>query len=270
MADSNEDPAARIALTGPVNASCVGADKLRITESPASSKRTVWRSRAVDGSAMSMSGHNSLAELAGAIRLAHASFGEAAEEAAARAIEAGTLLIEAKELVSHGQWASWLNANVGFSERTARRYMQLARSGLKRPRVAELGIRGAAEAIAKARALRRPPAGKELFICGDEVACVAPAHDDFWHLLVIGGSHASSLKRPVAWSALPAVLEYASAGRLSPETWWSDTAPAGFLARMQAVVDEPIDEEHCRALARMSEQEFEAFIADTLSALVQA
>jgi hypothetical protein len=43
------------------------------------------------------------------------------------AIAAGALLIEAKELVAHGEWLPWLQANCRLSERTARTYMRLAR-----------------------------------------------------------------------------------------------------------------------------------------------
>jgi Protein of unknown function (DUF3102) len=43
------------------------------------------------------------------------------------AIAAGALLIEAKELVAHGEWLPWLQANCRVSERQARTYMRLAR-----------------------------------------------------------------------------------------------------------------------------------------------
>jgi Protein of unknown function (DUF3102) len=43
------------------------------------------------------------------------------------AIAAGLLLIEAKELVAHGEWLTWLQANCRLSERQARTYMRLAR-----------------------------------------------------------------------------------------------------------------------------------------------
>jgi hypothetical protein len=43
------------------------------------------------------------------------------------AIAAGALLIEAKELVAHGEWLPWLQANCRLSERQARTYMRLAR-----------------------------------------------------------------------------------------------------------------------------------------------
>jgi hypothetical protein len=43
------------------------------------------------------------------------------------AIAAGALLVEAKDLVDHGEWLPWLQANCRLSERQARTYMRLAR-----------------------------------------------------------------------------------------------------------------------------------------------
>lgn len=99
---------------------------------------------------MTEPGHNRLAELANGIRQAHRDTRAAAERAAERALAAGTMLVEAKALVKHGEWAGWLAANVPeISERTAQRYMGFVKAGLKTATVADLGIRGASEAIAK-------------------------------------------------------------------------------------------------------------------------
>ena len=38
----------------------------------------------------------------------------------------GALLIEAKGLVGHGEWAQWIADNCGFSLRSAQAYMRLA------------------------------------------------------------------------------------------------------------------------------------------------
>lgn len=100
---------------------------------------------------MSVVGHNRLEALAADIRIAHDESRTAAEQAAERAIAAGHALLEAKDLVPHGGWSEWLEQNVGFSERTARRYMQLAKSGLKTATVADLGVRAAAEYLAEKR-----------------------------------------------------------------------------------------------------------------------
>jgi Protein of unknown function (DUF3102) len=57
---------------------------------------------------------------------------EAAETATRRGLEhaiaAGLLLIEAKELVAHGEWIPWLKANCRLSPRQAQVYMRLARN----------------------------------------------------------------------------------------------------------------------------------------------
>jgi hypothetical protein len=44
------------------------------------------------------------------------------------AIAAGGLLIEAKELVAHGEWLAWLEANCHVGARHAQTYMRLARN----------------------------------------------------------------------------------------------------------------------------------------------
>jgi hypothetical protein len=112
---------------------------------------------------MSAIGGNSLPPLAAAITAAHQAHRASAIESAASGIEAGRLLIEAKGLVSHGQWALWLESNVGFSERTARRYMQLARDadGIKLAIVADLApglasheLNAIVEGIRKGRKVR--------------------------------------------------------------------------------------------------------------------
>jgi Protein of unknown function (DUF3102) len=41
---------------------------------------------------------------------------------------AGEMLLEAKEQLAHGSWLRWLSRNVELSDRTANRYMRLARA----------------------------------------------------------------------------------------------------------------------------------------------
>jgi Protein of unknown function (DUF3102) len=65
-----------------------------------------------------------------------------------RAFDAGNLLIEAKrQLNEHGQWLPWLRDHVEISERTAQRYMRLARhqSAIEAnpTPLSDLGINGA-------------------------------------------------------------------------------------------------------------------------------
>lgn len=70
----------------------------------------------------------------------------------------GRCLIEAKDMLSHGEWLPWLNERVEFSERTARRFMQLYRECSNRPALADLG---AAKALAL---LALPAEEREQFI----------------------------------------------------------------------------------------------------------
>ena len=51
----------------------------------------------------------------------------------------GRCLIEAKDMLSHGEWLPWLNERVEFSERTARNFMRLAREWTNRQTLADLG-----------------------------------------------------------------------------------------------------------------------------------
>jgi hypothetical protein len=71
------------------------------------------------------------------------------------AMKAGDALIEAKELVKHGEWLDWLRENCELSERTASRYMQLARHRegieIKSATVADLTIRGALAEVVEPR-----------------------------------------------------------------------------------------------------------------------
>ena len=81
---------------------------------------------------------NRLPVLAEDIRRAHDAAQTAATLAAGKAIEAGHALAEAKGLIGHGGWLPFL-ADAGVPERTAQRYMTLARSGLKSDIVSDLG-----------------------------------------------------------------------------------------------------------------------------------
>jgi hypothetical protein len=97
-------------------------------------------------------GGNRLPTLAHEITIALAGHRASAIKSAEQAIEAGRLLVEAKELIPHGGWRTWLEDNCALSETSARRYMRLYRSGFKSATVADLGIRGADEALAKPKA----------------------------------------------------------------------------------------------------------------------
>ena len=81
------------------------------------------------------------------IRLAHAACNAAAQTSIAHAIKCGTLLTEAKGKLKHGQWLPWLHDKCGLSERTAQRYMRLARNA-EFATVADSGIAAADRMLA--------------------------------------------------------------------------------------------------------------------------
>ena len=68
-----------------------------------------------------------LSPLADDIRREHIACLESAGAAAEHAWKAGTLLLEAKRQVPHGQWAEWLKPT-GIKSRTAQVYMRLAKA----------------------------------------------------------------------------------------------------------------------------------------------
>ena len=73
---------------------------------------------------------NRLAHLLAEIKTVEADIRQLAGDAAAKALSAGHMLVEARTLVGHGGWENWLR-NAGVSSRSARRYMTLARAGFK-------------------------------------------------------------------------------------------------------------------------------------------
>ena len=87
----------------------------------------------------SLSLSNSLADLSARIRVEHHATSAALKSSVEHAMAAGDLLIEAKELVPHGQWLPWLAENCELSERTAQLYMRTA----KNREAIELQIRNA-------------------------------------------------------------------------------------------------------------------------------
>jgi hypothetical protein len=71
-------------------------------------------------------GSNSLADLAARIKAEHEASALAVKRGLAHAINAGRLLIEAKDQLAHGQWLPWLREHCAVPERSAQRYMHLA------------------------------------------------------------------------------------------------------------------------------------------------
>ena len=67
-------------------------------------------------------------------------------------MEAGRLLIQAKDQVGHGGWLRWLKANTSVSERTAQYYMKLARDPSKSAIIADLTLDGALKLLGTPKA----------------------------------------------------------------------------------------------------------------------
>ena len=72
-----------------------------------------------------MTSNLSLITLASEINSEHENCNIAILDGLQHAIKAGELLLQAKELVNHGEWLPWLKSNVTFSERTAQNYMRV-------------------------------------------------------------------------------------------------------------------------------------------------
>ena len=70
----------------------------------------------------------------------------------------GQRLIEAKEMLPHGEWLPWLNEQVEFSERTAQNFIRLAREWSNPQALADLGATKALTLLAL------PPEEREQFI----------------------------------------------------------------------------------------------------------
>lgn len=71
---------------------------------------------------------DALDELAARINTTHAVAEEATRKGLERYREVGLMLTEAKKKCGHGKWLPWLKANVKFTERHARRYIELSKS----------------------------------------------------------------------------------------------------------------------------------------------
>lgn len=79
------------------------------------------------------------------------------QELARNIVDIGLRLIEAKGMLSHGEWLPWLDERVHFSEKSAQNYMRVAREFPNPQLVADLGVR---KALAL---LELPPSERESF-----------------------------------------------------------------------------------------------------------
>ena len=104
-------------------------------------------------STQEISTSNSLADLAARINEEHQAVVAAARTTLQHAFNAGEFLLAAKAQVPHGYWGDWLRENCEVSERSAQKYMQLARhrigSEANPPLTADLTIDEALCSLAK-------------------------------------------------------------------------------------------------------------------------
>ena len=70
----------------------------------------------------------------------------------------GRCLIEAKDMLPHGEWLPWLAEKVGYSEKTAQNFMRLARAFSNPQAIADLGATKALKLLAL------PPDEREQFV----------------------------------------------------------------------------------------------------------
>jgi hypothetical protein len=66
-------------------------------------------------------------------------FEEASQQTAGLAVQIGLELLEAKQNVPHGEWGRWCQQELGWAERTAQRYMAIAKR-FKTASAADLGV----------------------------------------------------------------------------------------------------------------------------------
>ena len=103
-----------------------------------------------------------------------------ARSAMQHALAAGSLLVQAKALVAHGDWQRWVEANCTIAIRTASAYMRLATRiealpDPERQRVADLAVRDAIRAISTSP--ETPPGARGYLECRrrDEMTLTASA-----------------------------------------------------------------------------------------------
>lgn len=158
---------------------------------------------------------NRLPVLAGEITTAIAAMRRDAVSAANRALQVGHALIEAKAAVSHGAWERWLSDNVSLSARSARGYMQLARSGMKAATVAALGVRMSLESAAAMKPRAQGPMPTIHLPASLQVGLASEAERhvflvpvvDAYHFAIFGDDLLHT-KRPIYEDGLPIMLRH--------------------------------------------------------------
>jgi hypothetical protein len=149
-----------------------------------------------------VSPQDDLSRLAVTANAEHAAFETTQTAALAHAIAAGEALIEAKCMLGHGEWLPWVEANCDFGERTAQRYMRIARNT---SRVSDLRtVREALATLADPSAPRVYEPGRYDPYAGRETLVVAPEPEPDEPLGNTKGPHADYAK---CWLRVPWVTE---------------------------------------------------------------
>ncbi len=79
-------------------------------------------------SEVAITNEKQMAVLRDKIREAHGTFISSMKDTLEAGITAGQLLIEAKETLEHGEFLKWIQDTLPFTERTAQKYMRIARN----------------------------------------------------------------------------------------------------------------------------------------------
>ena len=87
-------------------------------------------------------------------------------------ITIGQRLIEAKALLSHGEWLPWLAEQVEYSERTAQKFMKIAKEYSNPSAVADLGFRKALQLLALPESEREEFLSETHQVNGEEKAVI--------------------------------------------------------------------------------------------------
>jgi hypothetical protein len=138
--------------------------------------------RADLGRAVNVAGSNRLPILATSINEHLKAAETATRHGLEHAIAAGLLLLEAKELVGHGEWLAWLQANCRLGQRQAQTYMRLARNrhrleAVKNAVAAHLTIGAAEMLVGRPRPERRRGLPGQIDLLGGPEVTVEPGRD---------------------------------------------------------------------------------------------
>jgi hypothetical protein len=125
-------------------------------------------------------GSNRLPILASSINDHLAAAEQATKRGLEHAIAAGQLLLEAKEIIGHGGWLAWLEANCRVGVRQAQTFMRLARNrhkleAIKNESAAYLTIATAEALVGRPRARRSHGLPRQLDLAGADWEVTAPA-----------------------------------------------------------------------------------------------